>query len=152
MLRSLAIFTTGWLISKGLLHLFTPASENAELAALFGTAPMPPLPLYMITASALGVSMVCGCIVLAKTFETSPMVKILVKTGKLALTFYVAHVVLGMGLAYTFFDNELGALSFSMPYALAFCLLSMVFAHLWLKRFTMGPLEWGLRKLAEALG
>ncbi|PCE66191.1 DUF418 domain-containing protein [Sediminicola luteus] len=152
LVRSLAIFTMGWLISKGLLYLLTTASENAEFAELFSTAPMPPLPLYMISASALGVAMVCGCILLAKSFETNPMVKVLVKTGKLALTFYVAHVVLGMGLAYTFFENELSSLSFSMPYALAFCLLSMVFAHLWLKRFTLGPLEWGLRKLAEALG
>lgn len=73
----------------------------------------------------------------------------MVDMGKLALTFYVAHVVVGMGLAEVFSGEALGGAtaSFSVGYALAFSLGCWLFALVWGRYFKAGPLEWIMRKV-----
>ncbi len=71
----------------------------------------------------------------------------LVSTGQLALTLYVAHVIIGMGTLEAFGCLEQRSLIFSVNCALAFCVLSVAFAHLWASRFKRGPLESIMRRL-----
>ncbi|MFT7542854.1 MAG: hypothetical protein ACI9K5_003836, partial [Gammaproteobacteria bacterium] len=74
---------------------------------------------------------------------------VFVPTGQMALTLYVAHVFLGLGVLEELGRLENQSLPFSVGSALAFYLGAMVFSFLWLRRFRRGPLEALMRKLCS---
>ncbi|MEM7659036.1 MAG: DUF418 domain-containing protein [Bacteroidota bacterium] len=144
----LVIFLVVQGLALGVKAGFGP--EN-DLVQVFNTEPMPPLPLYMINGMSIALVIITGCIWLGRKYENNWLILALNRTGKLALTFYVAHVILGMGLVEGFGSRQLGTypLEFSVGYALFFSLLCVGFAQLWLRFKNMGPLEWVMRKLTD---
>jgi len=126
---------------------FGMGSEDLQL--LFSTSIIPPFPQYMIAASSLAVMVIVLCLHFSERFYHSKITQWLYKTGQLALTLYVAHVILGMGILESM--NKLGnqSIKFSLFSALTFCVFSIIFSVLWLKYFKIGPLEWVFRKLTR---
>ena len=122
-----------------------------ELTTVLGTSPMPPLPVYMFNGIAIAIAIISGCIVIAKRFENSKIIDALNKTGQLALTFYVAHVIIGMGIIEFINPEKMGkySIEFSLIYALVFSLLCILFAVIWRKYKKSGPVEWIMRKLTD---
>ena len=139
------------LFSYGLLWFLSGGDPQAyaELEQVLGTSPMPPLPIYMVNGIASAVVIISSCILLARRIPTSFLIDALAKTGQLALTFYIAHVIIGMGLVESFLDEPFGgySIAFSLGYALLFSLACVVFALVWRKFFASGPLEWVMRKI-----
>ncbi len=116
--------------------------------AIFGTQPMPPLPLYMITGTSISFVIIILCIVVTEKFRNDRWLETLVTTGQMAFTHYVGHVVIGM-LAIYFVVGENGlSLTFVFWYALVFCLASVFFSYLWRKRFNRGPMSMLMRWIA----
>jgi len=68
-------------------------------------------------------------------------------TGQYALTFYVAHVVIGMGILEETGKLENQKLSMAVFSAMIFCLGGMIVSLGWSRFFRRGPLEWVLRKV-----
>jgi uncharacterized protein len=122
-----------------------------ELTEILGTNPMPPLPIYMFNGSAIAFAIISACIIIAKRFENNKIIDALNKTGQLALTFYVAHVLIGMGIIDAINPAKMGnySVEFSVVCALVFSLLCIVFAVIWRKYKTSGPLEWIMRKITD---
>ena len=139
------------LLSLGLLWLFSEGDDlvYAELEQVLGTSPIPPMPFYMLNGMAASVVVISSCILLARRFSTSFLIDAMAKTGQLALTFYVAHVIIGIGLVESFLEGQFGtySIAFSLGYALLFSLACIVFALVWRKFFASGPLEWVMRKI-----
>jgi len=106
-----------------------------ELAQIIGTSPMPPLPIYMFNGIAIAFTIISACIIIAKKFENSFIIDALNKTGQLALTFYVAHVIIGMGIIEAIDPSKMGNSSAecSVTYALGFSLFCILFAVIWRK-------------------
>lgn len=150
---SLGVFVFIQALSFGLIQVLSEGNPNAveELVPILGTSPMPPLPIYMINGISISVVVISACILLAKRYEKNWLIGTLNKTGRLALTVYVAHVVMGMGIMEEFGQLELGeySIEFSMIYALIFSLLCILFAQIWLRYNKTGPLEWVMRKLTD---
>jgi len=124
---------------------------NKELTEIFGTNPMPPLPIYIFNGIAIAFAIISACIITAKKFENTLIIDALIKTGQLALTFYVAHVIIGMGIMEKINPSKMGEYSvvFSITYALVFSLCCVLFAVVWMRYKISGPLEWIMRKVAE---
>ena len=150
---SFSVFVLIQLISKFSIVLLSDGNPNSteELEAILGTNPMPPMPVYMISGSSIAIFVISICILISKKFENNFIIKALTKTGQLALTFYVAHVILGMGLIEVISDKELGehSLIFSIIYGLIFSLCCILFAIIWTKYKKSGPLEWVMRKITD---
>lgn len=148
---SFSLFMLIQLVSAELISFFSgEASINQEdVRALFGTSPMPPLPFYMISGASFAVFLISLCILISEKFRSAAPIQWLEKTGKMALTLYVLHVVFGMGLIYLVKPGLAGkfTLKFSVSYTLLFSLLSVMFSVLWLKKFRTGPLEWLMRRI-----
>ena len=136
---------TSWFLLKQ-IPLNAGAAEQ-ELAALFGTAPMPPMPLYIAAGIGLATVVISLSVWLCATFPKAMWVKPLTATGQLALTLYVAHVLLGMGALQAMGRLEHQSLWFSVGSTLAFCAFAVLFATLWRNRFKRGPLEYLMRRL-----
>jgi uncharacterized membrane protein YeiB len=122
-----------------------------ELTEILGTNPMPPLPIYMFNGISIAFAIITACIIIAKHFENNIIIDALNKTGQLALTFYVAHVIIGMGIIDAINPSKMGEYSvvFSVIYALGFSLICILFAVVWKKHKESGPLEWIMRKLTD---
>lgn len=120
-----------------------------EVDFLFSTSIIPPLPQYMISAGSSAVIVIIGCLYLSERFAESRMLKWLHQTGKLALTLYIAHVVLGLGVLESMELLTNQTIDFSLVCSLLFCFLGAVFSVLWLRHFNAGPYEWLFRKIAK---
>lgn len=125
------------------------AQTAGELSQIIGTNPMPPLPIYMFNGIAISISIISACIIIGKRFSTNKILLALNKTGQLALTFYVAHVIVGMGIIEAISPEKMGnyPIEFSVGYALVFSLLCVLFASFWLKNRENGPIEWIMKKI-----
>ena len=148
---SLITFIIIQLISYGLIYFLANGNSSTiiELTPILGTDPMPPMPIYMLNGIAISIVTISGCILLARRYEKSFIINILNKTGQLALTFYLAHVIIGMGLIEELGAQDFGnySIQFSVTYALGFSFCCTVFAVVWLKYKKSGPLEWIMRKI-----
>lgn len=150
---SLSSFIAIQLLSYGSISLLSEnIQENtSELIEILGTSPMPPLPIYMFNGIAIAFTIISACIIIAKRFENTIIINALYKTGQLALTFYVAHIVIGMGIIEIINPSKMGnySIEFSIAYALVFSFACILFALAWRKHKKLGPLEWLMRKLTD---
>ena len=120
-----------------------------EINFLFSTSIIPPLPQYMISAGCSAVIVLIGCLHFSDKFRGSNIHKWLCQTGKLSLTLYVAHVILGMGILESMGLLENQTIGFSLLSSLAFCLCGIIFSVIWSKFFKAGPLEWLFRRVTS---
>lgn len=139
------------LFSKSILTVLSEGNQDLyqELELIFGTGPIPPLPIYMLSAGSMAIFIISSCILISQKFRDYFIIKGLEKTGKLALTFYVAHVVIGIGMVEVIAFEKMGTLKieFSVCYALLFSAACILFAYLWLQKYKMGPLESVMRRI-----
>ena len=113
---------------------------------LLSTTPMPPLPLYFLSALASSCALIAVCLELAERWHDTPYLRPLIHTGQLALTLYLAHVLLGMGVLEALGLLQQQSLAMALGCAMIFCVVATLFASCWRSHFKLGPLEYLLRK------
>lgn len=124
------------------------AMNPEEVAFLFSTSIIPPLPQYIISAGSSAVVVLIACLYVSERFSDSLIHRWLYQTGQLSLTLYVAHVIMGMGALEAIGRLENQTINFSLFSALVFGVCGMAFSVLWLRVFQTGPLEWLFRRVA----
>lgn len=126
------------LIDAAVLYTDSPIED---IIAVYGTEPLPPMPLFMISGISWSFMIIILCIWITEKMNKKNQLAFLVKTGQMAFTHYILHVVIGILSAYLLFgENNLSTLT-TFLYALAFCTASIVFSIFWRKRFTKGPMS-----------
>ncbi|WP_422860417.1 DUF418 domain-containing protein [Flagellimonas sp. S174] len=153
LLFSILAFVVVQITSSVLINLLSGISPQTskEIKELFGTSPMPPLPIYMLNGVAIAFTIISASILIIGANKKNRIAVALAKTGQLALTFYVAHVILGMGIVESINPDKIGQypLLFSVGYALVFSFSCVLFAWVWLKYNSIGPLEWIFRRITK---
>ena len=129
------------------LSLILTTLFTGEANIIFTTAPMPPMPLYIVAGAGTAIAIIMLSLELTTRHPHGRLVAPLVATGQLALTLYVAHVVIGMGVLEAMGRLENQTLPFAIVSALLFFIIAVVFSHYWRKKFQRGPLEWVMRKM-----
>lgn len=138
------------LISGALITWLAPT--HPDLAFLATSQPIPPMPLFVLAGMGAASLTIGLCLHLGRARRLDAVLALLRRTGRMTLTLYIAHIVLGMGAL-----EGLGLLhapgrgqSFAMVFlaCLAFCTLAVFFAALWSRRFDRGPAEMLMRRLA----
>ncbi len=149
----LGIFVGSLALSGLLVSVLSAGDPSAaeDIASILGTSPMPPMPFYMLVGGSFAIFLVSASVLVVGRHKDNPILVALGKTGKLALTFYVAHVVVGMGVPLLLAPEAQGQFSigFSVAYSLAFSLLCVLFANGWLRRYSIGPLESVIRRFTR---
>ncbi len=147
----LRLAISGALVSiAGGITSFWLTSFDPQLAEIAGTSPIPPGPLYIIAAAGSAVSAVGLFLFLTPLLERIGVAHLFSVPGKMSLTLYIAHILLGMGLleALGLLDGSLGN-RIILIYALTFCTFAALFALLWFSRLRRGPLEGLMRRMTE---
>jgi uncharacterized membrane protein YeiB len=145
--RALGVAVGIELLSMVILEFQPWFGPNTALY-LFGTSPVPPLPLFFISAAASAVAMIALCVQWGLTFNGTLWMDALAATGRLSLTLYVLHVLLGMSVLAALGLLENQPIGFALGSALLFFLLMAPFAYWWLEKFNLGPLEGFMRRVA----
>lgn len=123
---------------------------DPELAEIAGTVPIPPGPLYVSAATGSAVCFIGLLLIGATRFAPTVFFGWLTAAGRMSLTLYIAHILLGMGLL-----QALGLLDGSLSnnqifsIAIAFCVFAALFAKLWFAKSRLGPLETLMRRLTK---
>ncbi len=155
--RILAGGVTATILAELSSHLLTawmlarfPEANPTDIRDLCGTAPMPPTPLYLLSAGGTALALIGLCAGLTATpGRRSWCVHPLVTTGQLALTLYVAHVIIGMGVLEALGRLEQQSLNMAVVSALIFCVGAVTCAVIWRRFARHGPLEWLLRQITR---
>jgi uncharacterized membrane protein YeiB len=149
LLTGLVVAVASEAASRLLVVCATPRLGAEDAVAVFGTAPLPQMPLYMLAASGTSLVVVVMSVRLADRFAGARWLAPLVATGQLALTLYVGHVVIGLApLEALGLGHGRRSVAFSVVWGAAFCVGAIVFSHFWRSRFGRGPLETVMRRLA----
>ena len=121
--------------------------------AMWATSSIPPGPLYMISASASSVAILCLLLELCANPVVARIFRPLALAGQLALSFYLAHVIFGFrdvipasSPMNTVEGAQLEMVDQVGLRALQFGIGAVVFAVIWRRFFVHGPMEWLLRK------
>ena len=121
-------------------------SLDPEAAILFTTAPVPPMPFFMLAGVGAASVIVALCLLTADTLRSLGMLGIVTMPGRQSLTLYIAHIVIGMGTL-----EALGMIGGQTSWralqaALLFCLLAVIYAWTWSIFLQRGPIEYLMRK------
>jgi uncharacterized protein len=139
---------TSWVLIR-VLSSGVSLADQEVVVAIFGTKPMPPMPLYILAAAGTACAVIAACIALGERFPANAWLRPFAAMGQLALTLYVAHVVVGMGVLEGIGRLENQSLPFTLIVATIFCIASLIFAHLWRSQFKRGPIEALMRILTD---
>ncbi len=147
-LLALASEGISWLLIRSLSNGMSVADREA-VEAIFGTAPMPPMPLYILAGAGVASAIIAASVSIGIRFASSLWIRPLVATGQLALTLYVGHVLIGMGILEAIDRLENQTLPFSLLAPGVFFTASVLFAYVWRRRFKRGPIEMLMRYLTN---
>ncbi|MEZ6014149.1 MAG: heparan-alpha-glucosaminide N-acetyltransferase domain-containing protein [Planctomycetota bacterium] len=120
--------------------------ETIGPRALAATTCFPPTPAYLIAASAAALTLIALSCEVAERAH-GPTLRALEATGRLSLTLYLGHVLVGLGALESLGRLEDRSLHFAVAASVTFFAASVAFAAVWTRRFQSGPLEALLRRL-----
>jgi uncharacterized membrane protein YeiB len=143
---ALAAEVVSWLCVS--YFLAQPHGMDAEtVKALFGTQSMPALPLFLLASGGEGVAVIAWCVRVCGE-GPSRFWQPVAATGQMALTWYFAHIVLGLGAVVAFGMVNTQPLPVAAGCGVGFFAGAVLVSWLWKKVFRHGPLEWVMRQIA----
>jgi uncharacterized membrane protein YeiB len=120
--------------------------EEAQIVALFGTESMPALPLFLVAAGGEATAIIALCVRVTLAWP-SRFWEPLVATGQMTLTWYVAHIVIGLGTLEALGLVDEISLRAAVACGLGFFAAAVLISWGWRAGFRRGPLEWLMRSL-----
>jgi uncharacterized membrane protein YeiB len=121
--------------------------DAETVKALFGTESMPALPLFLLAAGGEAVAVIALSVRLTEAWRSRAW-RPLADTGQMALTWYFAHIVLGLGTVVALGRVSTEPLPVAAGCGLLFFVLAVLVSWLWKKAFRRGPLEALMRAVA----
>ncbi|HKI30797.1 MAG TPA: heparan-alpha-glucosaminide N-acetyltransferase domain-containing protein [Gemmataceae bacterium] len=137
---------TSWLCVR--YFLAHPHGMDAEtVKALFGSESMPALPLFLLAAGGTAVAILASSVRVAEACPPR-LLRPLTATGQMALTWYFAHIFLGLGAVVALGLVSAEPLPVAAGCGLLFFAVAVLSSWLWKKVFRHGPLERLMRAVA----
>ncbi|TYA71952.1 DUF418 domain-containing protein [Seonamhaeicola marinus] len=148
---SITVFVLTQMLSKRLIEAsqsFTNLTLD-EALAFYGTAPMPPMPVFMISSISWAFMVITLCIWITEKLKHTTMFVFLVKTGQMAFTHYISHIVIGLIICITIYGENNLPLWYAITLALVYCFFCILFSVLWNKKYKKGPLSMFIRYVTK---
>ncbi len=123
------------------------AAISPELETLASTAPIPPMPLYVLSGLGFSCTAIGVCLLISDRLQAIGVLQLLVPAGRQTLTLYLAHILIGMGTleALDMLDGQ--SLGQAIGASMLFSIAAVIYAYHWAKHFRHGPIEAVMRRL-----
>lgn len=135
----LCVWLVTEIISASLLVWF---SGSLDATILFQTSPVPPVPFYILAGGGAASAVIGICLRLGNRFS------MLATTGRQTLTLYFAHIFFGMGAMQLFGLLNHPPLWQAILAACIFTACAVLYANIWSRLFSRGPVELLMRRVA----
>lgn len=140
-------------LDMGLFKLMEDVSQMIDLeeaSLLLGTAPYPPMPLFLAVGIGWGMAIVSLCLSFGDRFAERRWITPLVHTGQLALTIYILHGTVGIWAVGWAGYKPHQTLEWIIGYSGLFYVAMIIASTLWRRRFDRGPVEAIMRRLTDS--
>lgn len=140
-------------LDMGLFKLMEDVSQTIDLeeaSLLLGTAPYPPMPLFLAVGIGWGMAIVSLCLSFGDRFAERRWIMPLVHTGQLALTIYILHGTVGVWAVGWAGYKPHQTLEWIIGYSALFYIAMIIASTLWRRRFDRGPVEAIMRRLTDS--
>ena len=128
-----------------------PGLDAATATALLGLRSMPPLPIFLLNAAGCALFVIGASVLAERRWRDAGVIKGLAATGRMAFTWYMAHIIIGLGgvilLGWTRTSHAQALLT-----AIGFFAIAVAVSVRWRQRFAAGPLEYVLRRIGRGAG
>ncbi|SCZ68719.1 Uncharacterized membrane protein YeiB [Epibacterium ulvae] len=126
-------------------------ATDPEIIFLLQTAPIPPVPFYVLSAMGSGAA-VLGLALWITPRLPQAVINPMVHTGRQTLTLYITHILLGMGLMEEWgWLNSPPSSDKMVTYSFVFCGFCVLYAVIWARFMKRGPFE-ALMRFASGTG
>ena len=133
-----------WLIIR---YVWVPSRPSLADLPSAGSVLLQFIPLDILATCGITAVIIGGSLMLTEKYPDVKWTQPFIATGQLALTLYIAHLVIGKELLEPLGVLEDKTLPFAIGSAVIFCVCAVIFSHFWKKRFSRGPLEWSMRRI-----
>jgi len=123
--------------------------EEETALALMGTASMPPMPLFLLSAGGAATAILGASLELGERFGGSAWAVAVAQTGQMALTWYLGHLLLGVGGLMWLGLNGGQPIWVAVVSACGFFAVIIALSVWWKRAHRQGPLEWLMRRLCD---
>lgn len=133
-----------------LIAVATPGLGEDVASALFSRNSIPPMPFFLLSAGSSAVIVIMLVMAIGEQARNRGWWRALVVIGQFALTLYVGHIIVGMGII-----EELGwidsgqSLWTAVVFSILFFLASIACSLLWRQHYQRGPFEALMRRLTD---
>lgn len=115
-----------------------------EAVYLVASRAMPPTPFFIISASAQNIFILNLVILLSRRCKAFSR---LAETGRMVMTHYILHLLIGLPLLFVLNEMVDGGLGFVFLYSVVYFILTVGATRLWHRRWRQGPFEGLMRRL-----
>jgi len=119
------------------------------IADLFGSSAYPPTPIYVMFGLGVGFIVLSVSLMICASETRRKFVKPVIYAGQMALTLYLGHVFIGVTGIEWFLPREKESVFWLYGIVVAFFIASVIFATIWRRYHTRGPVEWAMRRLVD---
>jgi uncharacterized membrane protein YeiB len=123
--------------------------SEEETEFLFGTVSMPPLPLFLLSAGGTATTVIALCLVVSDSTWLRRWLEPFVAAGRMALTWYVLHIVLGLGTLELLGLTETLSLPTAVGVGCGVFAMILLISVVRMRTWRIGPLEKLMRKLTD---
>jgi len=128
-----------------------PDNGDAVAAGWYEMEVFPNTPIFTLSSVASALIVIVCCLHLADRYKDTRWIGILARTGRMAMTLYVGHLVFALTVLNAVAEAlKAPAYVAVIACAAGFCAAAMVFSSLWLRHFSCGPLEWAMRRFSAS--
>jgi uncharacterized protein len=141
-----AVAIAAELISPLLVEAVGGMKREFGIAMYLGKSSIPPGIFYSLASGSTAIAVIGLCLWIANTPRV--IFTPIARTGRMALTLYLAHVLVGIGI-WESVSGPRSQLPEMLIWWIGACIVSMIFATVWLHYFKFGPLEWLMRNVSK---
>lgn len=151
LLAGLRIFVVSESLSWIIFHISSHQQyclDVEEFLLWLAIEPWEPMPLFVFSAIGTSCSLIIVSIMLAERFKDNAWLLAFSAVGRMTLTLYIAHILLGWVFLQVMDLFGWHMYLFTLWGSLLFYTGGMLFACQWKNKHERGPLEWAMRRFA----
>jgi uncharacterized protein len=142
-----ALTGTVELISHAVMYFTRGHRLEEEIIIVMDTGSMPPYPPFVLSVAGVALTVIGLSLMIGVRFPQSRPVRAIVKTGQMALSCYIFHILIGAAFVWVYGRNQTATVNLGLLAGVTLFALLVWVSVMWKRRWRYGPMEALLRSV-----